>query len=210
MGKKMKLRGSAHECESEQYLFPLEGLLPAGQALNVNMTYPIITLVSTSAMIGNPMLLQRSLTECEMRLLLPLLAFPHCCPYEFLRSSLFCSYERLLTGLFSSEGPARGEWQTTVAEQRLLLQCAQEDGTWKKALKPLYNTLSNLRPKLRPFGLEIAVSASRSAYALISLSVAQPQAGGVNQGFQRDDDVHTRSNVRILPFFANPMSTNER
>ena len=160
----MKLRGRTHEGESDQCHFPLKGLLPAGQALSVNTTNPIITLVSTGTVIGNPIFLQRSLTACDVRLLLPLLAFPHCCPYEFLRASLFCSYEGLLTGLFSSESPAREEWQTTVAEQRLLLECAQEHGTWKKALKPLYNALSNLRPKLHPFGLEIAVSASCSAY----------------------------------------------
>ena len=159
------------------YFFPLEGLLPAGQALSVNTTNLIISLVSTNSVNGNnPILLQRLLTETDMRLLLLLLESPYFCPQEVLRASLYCSYSGLLAGLFSSETAARVEWQTTIEEQRLLLRRAQELGTWKKELKPLYNALSRLRSKLRPFGLQVAICASSSAYALLPLPQPQRQA----------------------------------
>src|SRR5436309_11726100 len=82
-------------------LFPLTGLLPVGQALSVNTTYLIISLVSTGSVSGNPILLERPVTESNMRLLLPLLESPYYCPQEVLRASLLCSYEGLLAGLFS-------------------------------------------------------------------------------------------------------------
>ena len=150
-------------------LFPLTGLLPVGQAVSVNTTYLIVSLVSTDSVSSNPILLERPVTETSMRLLLPLLESPYYCPQEVLRASLFCSYKGLLAGLFSPDSAAREEWQRIVAEQRLLLQQAQKQGTWKKVLKPVYNALSKLRPKLHPFGLEIAVSSSYSAYRLVSL-----------------------------------------
>ena len=60
------------------YFFPLERLLPAGQALSVNTTNLIISLVSTNSANGNnPILLQQSLTETDMRLLLVLLESPY-------------------------------------------------------------------------------------------------------------------------------------
>jgi hypothetical protein len=155
--------------EDDLRLFPLEGLLPAGQALSVNTTYLIVSLVSTFSVSSNPILLERPVTETNMRLLLPLLESPNGCPCDILRSSLFCSYKGLLAGLFSFESAAQIEWQTTVAEQRLLLQQAQKQGTWKRELKPLYNALSDTRPKLHSFGLEIAISASCSTYALMAL-----------------------------------------
>ena len=162
--------------EDDLRLFPLEGLLPAGQALSVNTNYLIISHVSTNSVNGNnPILLQQSLTETEMRLLLLLLESPNFCPQEVLRASLFCSYSGLLAGLFSSETAARAEWQATIEEQRLLLRSAQELGTWKKELKPLYNALSKLRSKLHPFGLQIAICASSSAYALLPLPRPQQQ-----------------------------------
>jgi hypothetical protein len=174
MDKAIKVQRSRVD---DLYFFPLEGLLPAGQALSVNTTNLIISLVSTNSVNGNnPILLQQSLTETDMRLLILLLESPYFCPQELLRASLFCSYSGLLTGLFSSETAARAEWQTTIEEQRLLLRRAQELGTWKKELKPLYNALSRLRSKLRPFGLQVANCASSSAYALLPLPQPQRQA----------------------------------
>ncbi len=161
--------------ERDLHLFPLEGLLPAGQILSVNTTYLIVSLVSVTRVNGNPILLERSVTEPNMRLLLPLLDFPHYCPHEILRASLFYSYQRLLAGLFSTESIAKEEWLATIEEQRLLLERAQELGAWKKVLKPLYKALSELRSKLHPFGLEIAISISSSAYALMALSLLQEQ-----------------------------------
>jgi hypothetical protein len=159
--------------EDDLHFFPLEGLLPAGQALSVNTTYLIVSLVSTNSVNGNPIRQQQSLTETDMRLLLLLLESPYYCPQELLRAGLFSSYAGLLAGLFSSETVARAEWQSTVAEQRLLLQRAHELGIWKKELKPLYNALSKLRSKLHPFGLGIVLCASCSAYALMPLPQAQ-------------------------------------
>ena len=171
MEEAVKAQWSSNERKDDLHFFPLEGLLPAGQALSVNTAYLIISLVSTNSVSGNPILLQRLMTELQMRLLLPLLESPHYCPHEVLYASLFYSYRGLLAGLFSSDCSAREEWQTTIEEKRVFLQRAHESGSLKRDLKPLYNALSKLRSKLRPFGLEIAISTSRSAYALISLPV---------------------------------------
>jgi len=171
MEEAIKAQWPSNERKDDLHFFPLEGLLPAGQALSVNTAYLIISLVSTNSVSGNPILLQRLMTELQMRLLLPLLESPHYCPHEVLYASLFYSYRGLLAGLFSSDCTAREEWQTTIEEKRVFLQRAHESGSLKRDLKPLYNALSKLRSKLRPFGLEIAISTSRSAYALISLPV---------------------------------------
>ena len=169
MEEAIKAQWPSNERKDDLHFFPLEGLLPAGQALSVNTAYLIISLVSTNSVSGNPILLQRPVTKLQMRVLLPLLEFPRHCPHEVLYTSLFYSYQELLAGLFSSDSTARGEWLATIEEKCAFLQHAQKLGTWKRELKPLYNVLSKLRPKLRPFGLEIAISASGSAYALIPL-----------------------------------------
>jgi hypothetical protein len=171
MEEAIKAQWPSNERKDDLHFFPLEGLLPADQALSVNTAYLIVSLVSTNSVSGNPILRQRPMTELQMRLLLPLLESPHFCPHEVLYASLFCSYRGLLAGLFSSDCTARKEWQTTIEEKRVFLQRAHESGSLKRDLKPLYNALSKLRSKLRPFGLEIAISTSRSAYALISLPV---------------------------------------
>jgi len=115
-------------------------------------------------------------TELQMRVLLPLLEAPCYCPHEFLLASLYCSYQGLLTGLFSPQRAAGEEWLAVVQQTRLLLECAQVRGTWRKELKQLYNMLSELRTKLRPFGLGITISAAGSAYALISPAASQVPA----------------------------------
>jgi hypothetical protein len=163
--------------EDDLRFFPLEGLLPAGQALSVNITYLIVSLVSTNSMNGSPILRQQLVLETDMRLLLLLLESPRYCPQEALRASLFCSYPGLLAGLFSPATDARAEWQTAMEEQHLYLQCAQELGNWKKALKPLYNALSKLRCKLHPLGLEIVLIESCAAYALMPLHLPQQHPG---------------------------------
>ena len=163
------------ERESELPLFSLDGLLPVGQALSVNTDCLVVSLVSTNAASGNPILLQRLVTELQMRVLLPLLEAPCYCPHEFLLASLYCSYQGLLTGLFSPERAAGEEWLAVVQQTRLLLECAQVRGTWRKELKQLYNMLSELRTKLRPLGVGITVSASGSAYALISSPASRVQ-----------------------------------
>ena len=169
MGKAIQVQPNTNEWEDELRLFSLEGWLPSGQALSVNTNYMIVSLVEMGSANKNPIQIQRSLTETNMRLLLPLLESPHYCPHEILRASLFCSYQELLAGFFSPEEVDKIKWQTTIIEQHALLQRAQFLGTWKKELKPLYKALSELRPKLHPFGLEIAISTSCSAYTLMPL-----------------------------------------
>ena len=166
----------ADERESELPLFSLDGLLPVAQALSVNMDCLVISLVSTHAVSENPILLQRSLTELQMRLLLPLLESPRFCPHEVLYASLFCSCQGLFAGLFSTKRVAEEEWHAVVQEARLHLECAQTRGMWRKELKQIYNVLSELRAKLRPFGIGISVSTSGSAYALISLPASEREA----------------------------------
>ena len=175
--KKMSIVPSfTDERESELPLFSLDRLLPVGHALSVNTDCLVVSLVSTNAVRGNPILLQRLVTELQMRVLLPLLEAPCYCPHEFLLASLYCSYQGLLAGLFSPERDAGEEWLAVVQQTRLLLECAQERGTWRKELKQLYNMLSELRTKLRPFGLGITISAAGSAYALISPTTSQAPA----------------------------------
>ncbi len=148
--KKMSIGSPfADEWESELPLFSLDGLLPVAQALSVNTDCLVISLVSTHPVSENPILLQRSLTELQMRLLLPLLESPHYCPHEFLYASLFCSCQGLFAGLFSPKRAAGEEWRAVVSE---------------------------LRAKLRPFGLGISVSTSGSAYALVSLPASEQEA----------------------------------
>ncbi len=173
MEEAIKAQWPSNERKDDLHFFPLEGLLPAGEALSVNTVYLIVSLVSTNSVSGNPILLQRPMTELQMRLLLPLLESPHYCPHEVLYTSLFYSYRGLLAGLFSSNGTSREEWQAAIERNRVFLQHAYKLGTRKKELKPLYNALSKLRSKLRPFGLEIAISTSGSAYGLISLPFSQ-------------------------------------
>src|SRR5437660_10529605 len=103
------------------FLFSLDGLLPVDQAVSVNTDCLVISLVFTTPTGRNPILLQRLLTEPQMRLLLSLLEFPHCCPHDVLYASLYCSYQGLLAGLFSSESATREEWQTSVQKGSLFL-----------------------------------------------------------------------------------------
>jgi hypothetical protein len=172
----IKVQGAFNQRGDDLLLFPLEGLLPAGQALSVNTTYLVVSLVLTNSTSENPILLQRLLTELQMRLLLPLLESPHYCPHEVLYTSLFCSYRGLLARHFSSDSTAREEWLAAIEETRSLLERAQARGMWRKELKQIYNVLSELRVKLRPFGLGISISTSGSAYALISLPASEQEA----------------------------------
>jgi len=168
------------ELGGELHLFHLEGLLPADQVLVVHTTDLILSLVSTHSQNDNPILLQRVLTQTDMRILLSLLRYPSCCPYDIVRASLFCSYNGLLAGLFSKGS----EWQATVDESRLLLQRAKANGTWRKELMPLYKALSHLRSNLHPFGLTVSGSLSYLGYALISLPLSQQQKGDAGHDYR--------------------------
>src|SRR5260370_18917307 len=137
----IKVQGAFNQRGDDLLLFPLEGLLPAGQALSVNTTYLVVSLVLTNSTSENPILLQRLLTELQMRLLLPLLESPHYCPHEVLYTSLFSSYRGLLAGLFSSNITAREQWHATIEEKRVFVQRALESQTRKRWLEPVYNAL---------------------------------------------------------------------
>jgi hypothetical protein len=163
------LNDPLNELEEGLRFYPLEGLLPVGQALSVNTTYLVISLIARNSANGNPILRQKLLTEPQMRLLLPLLQSPHYCPHQVLYASLSCSYRGLLAGLFSSNSTSTKEWTVTLEESRVRMQRAYELGIRKRELKQLYNTLSQLRIKLRSFGLAIAVSITESAYTLVPL-----------------------------------------
>ena len=176
MNKAIILPPCVEEWEGELPLFALDGLLPVDQALSVNTAYLIVSLVSTQATSMNPILLQSLLTAMQLRILLPLLKSPRCCSHEILLASFFCSYRGLLAGLFSSQRAAKEEWLAALQETHLLLKRAQEQGTWRKELKQLYNVLSELRSKLHSFGLGISICTSGSAYALISLPAWQQEA----------------------------------
>ena len=178
MEEKTNVQICLNEREEGLRLFSLEGLLPIDQALSVNTCHLVISLISRNLAKGNLILLQRRLAEPQMRLLLTLLESPSYSPHEILYASLFCTYQGLLEGLFSSRSLPGEEWQETVEEKRAFLQRAHESGTWKRDLKPLYNALSKLRDKLRPFGLGISVSESGAAYALISLPVLRQSSEG--------------------------------
>src|SRR6184192_4423165 len=169
MNKAIIVPPCTDEWEGELPLFVLDGLLPVGQALSVNTDCLIVSLVSTKTASTNPILMQSLLTEMQLRSLLPLLKSPRCCSHEILLASFFCSYRGLLAGLFSAQPAPRDEWLAVVQETGVLLARAQMQGTWRKELKHLYNVLSELRAKLRPFGLGIAISTSGVAYALIAL-----------------------------------------
>ena len=175
-GKKaIAIPAYASEWEGGLPLFFLIGLLPVDEALSVNTDYLVVSLVLTNPTSGNPILRQRLLTESQMRLLLTLLQSPHYCPHEVLNAGLFCSFQGLLAGLFSSEHIAREEWLTAIRETGLRLEHAEAQGMLRKELKQLYNSLSALRAKLRLFGLGISISTCGSAYALIPLPLPQQE-----------------------------------
>jgi hypothetical protein len=171
MNKAIIVPPCAYEWEGELPLFVLDGLLPAGQALSVNTACLIVSLISTRTASANPILMQSLLTEQQLRLLLPLLKSPRSCSHELLLASFFCSYRGLLAGLFSAQSAARDEWLTVVQGTGMLLERAKMQGASRKELKQLYNVLSELRAKLRPFGLGIAICTSEVAYALIALTL---------------------------------------
>ncbi len=149
--------------------YPLEGLLPVDQALSVNTTYMVVSLIARNSANGNPIIWQTLLTEPQMRLLLPLLQSPLYCSHHILYASLSCSYRGLLAGLFCYDSTTTKEWAATLEESRVRMRHAHELGTSKRELKHVYNTLSQLRTKLRSFGLAITVSITESAYTLVPL-----------------------------------------
>jgi hypothetical protein len=126
MMEAINVRRFLNEGEEGLRFYSLERLLPIGQALSVNTTYLVVSLISRNSVHGNSILLQRRLAEPQMRLLLALLQSPSYSPHEVLYASLFCSYQGLLEGLFFSRNAAGEEWQATIEEKRVCLQRAHE------------------------------------------------------------------------------------
>jgi hypothetical protein len=163
MNKACLIPRYADEQEGELPFFSLDGLLPTSQALSANRICLIVSLISTNSMGANPILLQSLVTELQLRVLLPLLESPH-----------YCSHQLLLTSLFVPRGADKEEWLAVMQETGALLEDSQRRGTSRKELKQLYNVLSELRAKLRPFGLSIVICSSGNAYALIALPASSP------------------------------------
>ena len=82
MSKTIIILPYADQQERELPLFSWDRVLPVGQALSVNTDCLVISLVSTTPVNGNPILLQSLLTEQQLRVLLPLLKWPCYCSHE--------------------------------------------------------------------------------------------------------------------------------
>ena len=145
-------------------LFDLYTLL-RGYILHVNISLFIISLLPAHRETDAYIVAQCLLTEGEIRVLLPLLDFPSCCPQEVLKTSYDCTYEFLLQSLpLSKVNPA---WDNLVQTQRECLHLAQAQKAMRTEMRGVYNALSGLRQKLSPLGLAIRVH--RDGYCLVSL-----------------------------------------
>lgn len=117
--------------------FSLQGLLPEGQTLALNLSTRTLTLLS----VGPRLIEEQQFSENEMRLLVPILeSYPR-----------YCSYEVLLASL-SSESVT----PEAIEHSRQRLQEARSRGAWQQELRPLRRMLSSLRSKLHAFHLEVS------------------------------------------------------
>jgi hypothetical protein len=129
--------------------FNLNGLLPSGHTLALNIT--LGTLSQLFCDNDMPRLLgEQQFTTSEMYVLMPILeAHPYYCGYE----TLLASY---------SHGKVT---ETTVARCRELLEEAQEEGIWDQEMRPVRNVLSRARLKMHSFGIDI-ISVHETGYML--------------------------------------------
>lgn len=132
--------------------FSLEGLLPAGHTLALNISLGTLSLLSSSADQSYPcMLVQEQFTTSELSVLLPLLKLhPHYCPYEIMLASF--NYGNMA--------------DATVARSRERLHEAQREGIWDQEMRPVRNVLSRARLKMHTFGIEIS-SILETGYVLM-------------------------------------------
>lgn len=115
----------------------LQGLLPTGHKLALNLEIRTLSLLSD----GPVLIAEQQFSDNEIRLIVPILkSFPHYCPYEV-----------LLSHLSSNTVNA-----ASIALWRQRLEEAQINGTWQQELRPIRRALSSLRNKLHRFGLEIS------------------------------------------------------
>jgi len=124
----------------EMLYFSLEGTLPAGQTLVLNIRLGTLSYLSRG--IDRPRLeMQQQFTSSELSLLRPLLElYPHYCPYEVMFASFY-------NGTINDE---------MVEQYRMRLYQALEADIWDQQLRPIRNVLSRTRIKLRPFGIDIS------------------------------------------------------
>ena len=97
------------------------------------------------------MRVQQQFTNSEMSLLRPLLEnYPHYCPHEVMFASFY-------TGSVTEK---------SVARARKRLQEAFDYGTWDHEMRPLRNTLSRTRLKVKDFGMDV-LSILETGYMLM-------------------------------------------
>lgn len=120
--------------------FSLPNLVQGNHRLILHKELRTLSLISEED--NGPHLLQQEiLTDNELQVIVPIFnAFPYYCPYEVLLANIM----------------SRTTLQPTVKNWRLRLLEAQGNGTWQQEIRPVRRTLSSLRRKLYPFGLEIS------------------------------------------------------
>lgn len=125
------------EAEIKISYFSLEGLLPTGQTLALNLPTRTLSLLSN----GPELIMVQQFSDNEISVIVPILeSFPHYCPYEMLLAHISSNN---VTG-------------ASIARCRQRLQEAQNRGTWQQELRPIRRALSSLRNKLHCFDLEIS------------------------------------------------------
>lgn len=154
------------------HVFDLELFLP-GYKLLVNVSTLIVSLFAPSCdsneYINNECIIaQRILTEMEMRVLLPLLSTPLCCPQEVLQASYQCTYDFLFRALLTSDADVQARWNELVYEQRVRLSIAHSHSKQRMVMKGVYNALFMLRQKFKPLGFTIR--AKREGYYIAPLT----------------------------------------
>lgn len=131
--------------------FSLQGLLPIGQTLVLNLETRTVSILSDGPML----IVEQQLSANEMHLFVPILeAFPHYCPYEVLLAHI----------------SVKNVTVATIARCRQRLQEAQACGMAQRELRPLRRALSSLRNKLHRFDLGISNIRERGC-GLTSLTV---------------------------------------
>jgi len=154
------------------HVFDLEPFLP-GCKLLVNVSTLIVSLFAPSCdsneYINNEYIIaQRILSETEMRVLLPLLSTPLCCPQEVLQASYQCTYDFLLCALLTSDVDIQAQWNDLVYEQRVRLSIAHSHSKQRAVMKGVYNALFVLRQKFKPLGFTIR--AKREGYYIAPIT----------------------------------------
>jgi hypothetical protein len=145
------------------YLFDLGNLLPDCTIL-VNVSIPIVSLLSKEHEQNGHIVAQRILTDTEMRVLLPLLVSPTSCPQEVLQASYYCTHEMLLRSMFSSDTSAKAQWNKLVQERQRCLGIAHQQRAQRAEMRGVYNAIFGLRQKLESLG--ITVRSRRDGYYL--------------------------------------------